>query len=65
MVRVPDPAEGEPPGMPKGALGPLLELYFVIFGPSKSCPECGSSWRGYYSQHMKYCHFCGVELIQS
>jgi len=56
---------GEPPGVPKSFLGPLLEPYYIIFGPTMRCPNCGSSWRGYYSQHMEYCHFCGVELVQS
>ncbi|AAQ13760.1 hypothetical protein [His 1 virus] len=40
----------------------ILEVYYTIFGPSIYCPECNTFWRGFYSQHMKYCHFCQTEL---
>lgn len=56
---------GPPPGMAKGLVGVVLEPYYLLFGSTIRCPNCGSTWRGYYSQHMNFCHFCGVELIES
>ena len=53
----------KPPGAAKGIAGVLLEPYYLIFGPAVQCPDCDVSWRGYYSQHMEYCHFCGEELV--
>jgi len=58
-----DHTKGKPPGAAKGLAGVLLEPYYLIFGPAVRCPNCGELWRGYYCQHMQFCHFCGVELI--
>jgi len=55
----------EPPGVAKGLARVLLEPYYIVKGPALVCPDCGSRWRGYYAQHMKFCHFCGVELFQA
>jgi len=55
----------ETPGMTAGLAGIVLEPYYFIFGPTIKCPKCGSHWRGYYSQYMNYCHFCGVEVVKN
>jgi hypothetical protein len=55
-------SEANPPSFFKGLAGPLLEPYYLVFGETVRCPDCGETWRGYYCQHMNYCHFCGVEL---
>jgi len=57
--------EGDPPGLTAGVFGIVLEPYYVLFGPTQRCPDCGSTWRGYYCQEMEFCHFCGVELIEA
>jgi len=65
MAMETDEKRGRPPGASKGLVGVLLEPYYLVFGPTIRCPQCGSTWRGYYSQHMKYCHFCGIEVVRS
>jgi len=55
-------SEANPPSFFKGLAAPLLEPYYLVFGETVRCPDCGETWRGYYCQHMNYCHFCGVEL---
>jgi uncharacterized protein (DUF983 family) len=57
-------SNNDTPGMIEGLFGPILEPYYMLFKPGKTCPECGDRWKGYYVQYMNYCHFCGVELIE-
>lgn len=52
------------PGFKEGLKGIVLEPIYMIRGKGVRCPECSSTWGGYYATYMNFCHFCGCKLYE-